>query len=60
MKADTVTLVCPQCKRTRKTPKHSSDPAGTVRIVVLCPKCNYAGWDDASYFNAVGQQIFIP
>lgn len=55
-----VTLSCPTCKRTRKTPGHTSDPAGTVRIVMQCPKCNPDGFEDVSYFDVIGKQLLVP
>lgn len=55
-----VTLACPKCKRERKVHPHKSDPVGTVRVAVSCPKCNPDGFEDVSYFDATGKQLLVP
>lgn len=61
MKKDQITIECPKCKRSRKTPRHHTDPQGTVKIVLLCPKCdNGGGFEQVDYFDADGKQILVP
>lgn len=55
-----VVLCCPICKRTRMVQKHSSDPVGTVKIVMSCDKCNHGGFDDVSYFDKDDKQLLVP
>lgn len=59
-KIDLVTMHCPKCNRTKKAPRLGYEPKETARAVVSCPKCNPDGFEDISYFDASGKQLFVP
>lgn len=51
-----VMLRCPQCKRTMKVSRDTTDPVGTAVVEFLCDRCDDGGgFPETHYYDADGQ-----
>lgn len=53
-----VTLMCPDCKKTKSVSRDKTDPAGTAFIHLSCPDCwKDGGFENPSFFDVNGLEI---
>lgn len=54
----TVTLRCPECKRTKQVTKHETDPPNTAIVEAPCDKCDRGGdKPETMYFDMKDRQL---
>ncbi len=54
-----VLLFCPTCKRTQVVDKDCTDPLDTVRVHIVCDKCDVGDFGVPTYYNEHGNQLLV-